>query len=425
MTIGKIFFFVGITILSTIGIITSRKLSLISDMIREAFAMSQPTIDDLIDIENLIQPSSSFNESLLDFEAYSETKYKQLFSRTTYINNQINNLSDFASAIAEAAGLDQSSQLKMSADVIKTTVLILSTNMGYADMTLNFLCRLAKISKDFKYIVVAQDPSFYNFLQSNNIPSVSGSLIHPVSTGNTAKFRTGGFNQISIAKIIAARIVLELGYNVFFSDVDIGWKKNPLPYLSSDVDLVIQSNSGTNLFLLEDEPNTGFYFLKSNDRSIALLDETIDQSRMNPSLDDQTHFGNVLRNWRRTKKAFLIMEGMAVPSVNNDYRPFTFRILRPYLFQTGQVTSFLQKIESKGDRKDEDVVILHANFMVGHHKKIKFLKSHQLWNLNDLKFRIFLIQWKLNNRKHKEEKSSKSSINYKLALEQLTLFCTV
>src|SRR5207248_411604 len=108
--------------------------------------------------------------------------YKQLFNRISYINKQSNNLSEFASIIAKAAGLDQSSELKINREVMNSTVLILSANMAHADVTFNFLCRLAKISKTFKYVIIAQDTSFYKFLQSCSIPSISGSLIHPIST---------------------------------------------------------------------------------------------------------------------------------------------------------------------------------------------------------------------------------------------------
>ena len=312
----------------------------------------------------------------------------------------------------------------MSPAIINSTVLILSANMGYADMIFNFLCRLAKISKNFKYVVIAQDTALYNFLQSKKIPSISGSLIHPVSTENAESFRSPGFNAISIAKVIAARIVLELGYNILFSDVDIGWKKNPLSYLSSDVDLIIQSNSGTNLFLLKDEPNTGFYFLRSNDRSMALLDETIDRARMDSNIDDQTHFGDVLRDWRKSKKAFFIMEGTTAPWVYNDYRPFTFRILHPYLFQPGHVASDIQNVQPPNDEIHQDIVLIHANYRVGHDNKVNFLKLHHFWNLNDQVFLTYLNRWKSNNFKDKQQKNRNSLINYKLALFQLTYLCT-
>jgi hypothetical protein len=369
-------------------------------------------------VPNVIKPQmDSLNEDLANFPYYSEAVHKQLFKRTRYVNKQSNGLSEFASIIAKAAGLDQSFQLEMNQKVMNSTVLILSANMGYADMTFNFLCRLAKISKTFKYVVIAQDTSFYDFLQSHKIPSISGSLIHPISTQNAENFRTTGFNAISIAKMIAVRVVLELGYNVLFSDVDIAWNENPVPFLPADVDLAIQSNSGTNVFPLNHEPNTGFYFLRSNDRSMALLDDTIDRARKDPSIDDQTHFGNALRDWRVSKKAIFIMEGMTAPWAYHGYRPFTFRLLRPYCFQSGQVASasYAQKVEPPQDGKEQNIILVHANYMVGHDTKVNFLKSHGLWNLNDQKFLSYLARLESKDKMNKEQQHQGQQISYELA----------
>jgi hypothetical protein len=367
----------------------------------------------------------SLNKDLANFLSYSEAVHKQLFNRTSYVNKQSNSFSEFASIIAKAAGLDQSSQLEMTREVLNSTVLILSANMAYADMTYNFLCRLAKISKTFKYVVIAQDTSFYGFLQSHRIPSISGSLLHPISTQNAENFRSAGFNAISIAKIIAARVMLELGYNVLFSDVDIAWKKNPVPFLSVDVDLVIQSNTGKKVFPLSDESNTGFYFIRSNDRSMALLDDTIDRARKDPSIDDQTHFGNALRNWRVSNKAIFLMEGMTTPWVYYEYRPFTFRLLNPYWFQTGQVASALyaQKVRLPHNVKEQDIVLVHANYMVGHSSKVHFLKSHDLWDLNDERFQTYLADWKSTNETNKEQQNQDRQISYQSALNGLKHVC--
>jgi hypothetical protein len=376
------------------------------------------SVPNIIPVPNIIKPQmDSLNEELANFPYYSAAEHKQLFNRTKYVNKQSNGFSEFASIIANAAGLDQSSQLEMNQKVMNSTVLILSANMGYADMTFNFLCRLAKISKTFKYVVIAQDTSFYDFLQSHKIPSISGSLIHPISTQNAEDFGTTGFKAISIAKMIAVRVVLELGYNVLFSDVDIAWKKNPVPFIPVDVDLAIQSNSGTNVFPLSAEPNTGFYFLRSNDRSMALLDDTIDRARKDPSIDDQTHFGNALRDWRISKKAIFIMEGMTAPWAYHGYRPFTFRLLRPYCFQSGQVASasYAQKVEPPQDGKEQNIILVHANYIVGHNSKVHSLKSYGLWNLNDQKFRPYLARWKSKGKTNKEQQNQGRQISYELA----------
>ncbi|CAF1092893.1 unnamed protein product [Rotaria magnacalcarata] len=259
------------------------------------------------------------------------------------------------------------------------------------------------------------------------IPSVPGSSVHSSSSPNAANYGSAEFNTISIAKITAIRKVLELGYNVLFSDVDIAWNKNPVPFLPTDVDLVIQSNSGSNLFEIGSEANTGFYFLKSNSRSTTLLNETLHRTRGGPGLDDQIHFGNVLREWRVSGKAMFIMEGQTAPWVYNNDRPFTFRVLHPYRFQTGQVAQALfgKQVESPYDGKEQDIILVHANYMIGHTSKVNFFKSHGLWNVNDAKFKRNLRLWNLKKKTHAEKKNQRQNISSQSALQQLEPVCMV
>jgi hypothetical protein len=219
--------------------------------------------------------------------------------------------------------------------------------------------------------------------------------------------------------------VLELGYNVLFSDVDIAWKKNPVPFIPADVDLVIQSNYGKNGFPLREQANTGFYFLKSNDRSLALLDETIDRALKEKTKDDQWYFASVVRAWRVSKKAIFIMEGMTAPWTYNGYQPFTIRLLHPYRFQTGQVAKawYDQKVESPHDGKEQDVILVHANYMIGHETKVNFLKSHDLWDVNDKKFQATLADWNVKGKKNEKQQNQDREISYESALNTLAYMC--
>ncbi|CAF1322103.1 unnamed protein product [Rotaria sp. Silwood1] len=249
--------------------------------------------------------------------------------------------------------------------------------------------------------------------------------MHPSSSEYAANFRSPNFNRISIAKIIAVRIILELGYNVLFSDADIAWMQNPVLFLPTDVDLAIQSNTETHLFPLGHEANTGFYFLKSNNRSMALLDETIERSKKNTNIDDQTHFADALRDWRKANKAVFIMEGETVPCVYNGSQPFTFRLLHPYQFQNGKAAMafFANKLQPPNDGKQRDVVLVHANYMSGHNAKVNFLKSHKLWNINDTTFQRYVDEWNLKKEKYTGEQNQPRYIDYKSALKELAYVC--
>jgi hypothetical protein len=134
------------------------------------------------------------------------------------------------------------------------TVWVLSANMGYADMIFNMLCQLNKTIA-VSPVVIAQDKKLASFLGSHGIAHFDGTIFGAASE-STHTFRTKEFNYISKMKLQAVRTILKLGYDVLFSDVDIGLLSDPLLHIPTDVDLSIQANEGTTS-MEQQEPNTG------------------------------------------------------------------------------------------------------------------------------------------------------------------------
>lgn len=68
--------------------------------------------------------------------------------------------------------------------------------------------------------------------------------------------------------------VLERGYSFIFTDTDVSWLRNPFPRLTTNLTADLQIS--TDLFLSRRRPedsliNTGFYFVRSNNKTIALF----------------------------------------------------------------------------------------------------------------------------------------------------------
>ncbi|XP_065008495.1 uncharacterized protein At4g15970-like [Musa acuminata AAA Group] len=82
-------------------------------------------------------------------------------------------------------------------------------------------------------------------------------------------FNTPEYLDMMWARLDFLRLVLEKGYNFIFSDVDVMWFRNPLPYFYADGDFQISCDNflggPTNL---KNWPNNGFNYVKSNHRSI-------------------------------------------------------------------------------------------------------------------------------------------------------------
>lgn len=96
----------------------------------------------------------------------------------------------------------------------------------------------------------------------------------PSSIVADASYGTDSFKQLTKMKSRVVLRILKMGVNAMWTDCDIVWFKNPLPYLHTyKSDLVIQTNAP------DSEPmngkrriNSGFYLAKSNQPTIQVRD---------------------------------------------------------------------------------------------------------------------------------------------------------
>ncbi|KAM5566555.1 hypothetical protein ABKV19_014949 [Rosa sericea] len=94
-------------------------------------------------------------------------------------------------------------------------------------------------------------------------------LTEGVDFRKEAYFMTPQYLKMMWARIDFLRSVLEMGYNFVFTDADVMWFRNPFPRFYSDADFQIACDH----FLgssddLQNRPNGGFNYVKSNNRSI-------------------------------------------------------------------------------------------------------------------------------------------------------------
>ncbi|KXS19243.1 glycosyltransferase family 77 protein [Gonapodya prolifera JEL478] len=223
------------------------------------------------------------------------------------------------------------------------TVAIISCNLGYLDMLLNFYCNARKVFP-INLLVLPQDEELYEFLSVN---ATQFSVLHPSvfsfhSANEASLWRSEAFNDISVGKVRAVRYLLQWGYDVWLSDVDIAYKSNPIPHFAGDVDFEFQSNAGCKgqEFQLGEEPNTGFYIIKSNPRTIRMLLDVEESHPRRPDIDDQTLWADILQEWWRSEQAVLIPSNVTdvksyIQDLNFDEEPFTFRQLPCVKFPIG------------------------------------------------------------------------------------------
>lgn len=77
-----------------------------------------------------------------------------------------------------------------------------------------------------------------------------------------------------LAKVMCVQLVNELGYDMLFQDVDIVWYKDPIKYFqspNSQFDVYFQDDGNRQERYAPYSANSGFYFIRSNDRSKVLF----------------------------------------------------------------------------------------------------------------------------------------------------------
>nr|CAB3499685.1 unnamed protein product [Digitaria exilis] len=91
-----------------------------------------------------------------------------------------------------------------------------------------------------------------------------------VSAAN--RFNSRAYLGVVWSKLSIQQRILELGYNYLFTDVDVMWFRNPFRHINLYADLTISCDryfgKPEDLY---NSPNTGFYYAKSNNRTVQML----------------------------------------------------------------------------------------------------------------------------------------------------------
>ncbi|XP_024983178.1 uncharacterized protein At1g28695-like [Cynara cardunculus var. scolymus] len=91
--------------------------------------------------------------------------------------------------------------------------------------------------------------------------------------------------------------VLKHGYNFIFTDMDVLWLRNPFPRLTNEsLDLQISVDNFNGDQWSDNNPiNTGFYMIRSNEKTIALYDEWYDEKDRSPGKKEQDVLFDLMR----------------------------------------------------------------------------------------------------------------------------------
>ncbi|KAJ1394958.1 Nucleotide-diphospho-sugar transferase [Sesbania bispinosa] len=146
------------------------------------------------------------------------------------------------------------------------------------DRTRRLLNHLVIIALDKKAFIRCQVIHTYCFLL----------VSEGIDFHEEAYFMTPHYLKMMWRRIDFLRSVLEMGYNFVFTDADIMWFRDPFPRFHHDADFQIACDHFTGNFDdVENRPNGGFNFVKSNNRSIEFYKFWYSSQETYPGYHDQ------------------------------------------------------------------------------------------------------------------------------------------
>ena len=195
---------------------------------------------------------------------------------------------------------------------INKTVIMTAATYAYRDIVMSFACNLKKLGIT-NFVVAALDKSLYKYLYVRGLPVYYADIAKTLTEkekhlrkaieNGECSFGSTCFRTLTKLKSRSLLLVLKMGYNVIWSDTDIVWFKNPVPYL---LDLTKQYSNSSGLLLAQsNEPdakvamndirriNSGFYLAISSETTIKYF-EMIVEHAMITKLSEQPSFYEVL-----------------------------------------------------------------------------------------------------------------------------------
>jgi len=197
-------------------------------------------------------------------------------------------------------------------------VLLTAVNYAYRDHLMNFKCTLERVGMREHFVVAAMDEKMYKWGVLQGLPIFLAKSAtensNPINADG-GKFGSDGFQKVTKLKSRAVLDVLNAGYSVVWSDVDIMWFVHPFDALAGFMDteggMAIQSNAPhkqnpkrarphkTVNFVKTDDPagfrrlNSGLYVAPNNALVRSAFKEIVTHAAQS-SLTEQPSFDEIL-----------------------------------------------------------------------------------------------------------------------------------
>lgn len=151
-------------------------------------------------------------------------------------------------------------------------ILVMVVNHGQSELLINFICNSKSKGFDLSNLLIfATDietkdlvegmgyTAFYDETNFGDIPKQAAE-----------RYANKTFRAVMMAKVYCVQMVNALGYDLLFQDVDMIWYRDPIKFFIDDkneFDMYFQDDGNHAAFYAPYSANTGFYFVRCNDKT--------------------------------------------------------------------------------------------------------------------------------------------------------------
>ncbi|CAM6097142.1 unnamed protein product [Calypogeia fissa] len=253
-------------------------------------------------------------------------------------------------------------------------VILAVVGNSYRDMLMSWVCRLKHL-KLSNYLVSALDDDLFHFASQQGLPVFRVSADMNVSRNN-CHFGSACFKRVTKMKSRTVLQILQLGYHVLFSDVDVYWFEDPSTELMSfgRGHLPAQTDQWNETEALNKPRhlNSGFYFAWADNRTMAAFEGIIKHGATSDK-SEQPSFYDVLCG--EGGKYTVGIDTCVEPNLN-----ITVHFLDPVKYPNGAFRSLWQHKDVRSACKTQGCKILHNNWVPGRQKKLNRQMASGLWD---------------------------------------------
>ena len=250
-------------------------------------------------------------------------------------------------------------------------VLLTGVTFGYLDMLMNWICILRQLNMDKNFLIAAFDKEAFEYLYLQGLPvfypSGNSHKKSPVNTNTAFEYGQQSFKDTTKLKIASVKIILELGYDVLWSDSDIIFFKDFRKLLfKTQHDIIMQSNNPIPKYkgYYNQRINSGFYFIRSSEKTIQLVKEVIDHSLTS------------LKSEQMSFDAILCVDANEDFCTTADNHLITFFDYEK--FPNGGVLKYWEALMNNGT-VPAGAYILHNNWIKGYSAKLNRIVKSNFW----------------------------------------------